>query len=177
MREKNAVIDLNIVTASHAPGRAGKVAEAIHRDTDCLVEFGNQKSRGEMREVMFDVMDACFDGFAWKSLLQGDLETGGFANVFHPVENQSDIGPVRDDKGEAAQVVDAGFAIHRDVIEVANREAGLLQTELDGSNRQAGPMFHATKTLFFGGGDNYSVPHEAGRKIAVIGIETQDGHE
>ena len=41
---------------SHAPGGAGKVAEPIDRDDDCLIERRDVEGRREMGEVMLDLV-------------------------------------------------------------------------------------------------------------------------
>src|ERR1041384_5316532 len=125
MRKKNPAIDLNFLTAPHSPGGAGKVAESINREANRLVEGRDKKCGGEMSQMMFDMMNGGFDGAAGKSLVEGGLDAGGFANIFHAIQDQTDVGPVRDDKGEASPIVDPGLAIDGDVVEICHGKTAL----------------------------------------------------
>jgi hypothetical protein len=57
MRKVDASIDPDPVAASHPPGRAGKIAKAIHRQHHRFLEGRHQIGRGQMGQMMFHVMD------------------------------------------------------------------------------------------------------------------------
>src|SRR2546426_7062927 len=56
MREMDPPLDADLPPATHSPGGAGKVAEAVDRNDDRLVEGRHVKRRGQMREMMLDGM-------------------------------------------------------------------------------------------------------------------------
>ena len=56
MREVDLVLDLDLRAAADAPGRAGEVAEAVHRDDDRLVERRDVEGRRQVRQVVLDLM-------------------------------------------------------------------------------------------------------------------------
>jgi hypothetical protein len=51
------LIDFDPSSLPHAHGRAGEVAKAVNGDTGGFLESGNEKRRGEMGQMMFDVVD------------------------------------------------------------------------------------------------------------------------
>src|SRR5207249_11040745 len=69
----------------------------------------------------------------------------------------------------------ARLAIDRDVIDVAEVDPGFVEAVADRLGGQAGPMFDATKPLFLGGGNEFAIAHEAGGRVAVIGVNSEDG--
>ena len=126
MRKINTIVDLDFGPLSYPERGAGEIAEPVDRNTGRLVEPGNQKSRGQMRQVMLDVVYLRFDSC---SELRPKLDVIGFlesffdrrraADVFDFLGHQFRIRPTGQDKSEPAQIVHARFPIDRDMIDVA----------------------------------------------------------
>ena len=57
MGEVHTPLDGEIAPASHTPGRTRKIAEAVDRDDDRLLEGRHVKGGGKMREMMFDIVE------------------------------------------------------------------------------------------------------------------------
>ena len=97
MREIDAAVDTDVAALARSPGGAGEIAEAVDRDDHRLVERRDVKGRGEMREVMLDVMHLAAKLLAGKALLQklGDALTR--APVLEAVEHQSETRALHED--------------------------------------------------------------------------------
>src|SRR5215470_16897541 len=88
VREVNAVINLNAAVPSHAPGDAGEITEAVHRNDYRFGKRRNKKGRGQMRQMMFDTMNFGFEWLARKGLLQGGHDRGRISDVAQFAEEQ-----------------------------------------------------------------------------------------
>ena len=73
--------------------RAGEIAEAVDGNTRGFVEPRNQEGRSKVREMMFDVMDLCFErnaiGF-FKSFVGGRRAP----DVTDLLDHQARVGPM-----------------------------------------------------------------------------------
>src|SRR5271166_5424447 len=66
MRKIHPPVDRDILTLPGTPGRAGEVSEPIDRDDDGFFEWGNMEGRGEMRQMMFDLVHLTTEVLAGK---------------------------------------------------------------------------------------------------------------
>ena len=60
------------------------------------------------------------------------------------------------------------------MIEVGNGEAGVLETPRGRERREPGHVLEPVEALLLGGCDELSVDDESGRRVTVIGVETED---
>ena len=107
MREINALVDLELVAATEPERSAGEIAEPIDRDAGSFVESGNKKGRGQMREVMLDVMHFRFDSsselrpkLAVVARLEGFLNRRGGTDVFDFLRHQFRMRPMSQNETE-----------------------------------------------------------------------------
>ena len=126
MRKINAIVDLDLAPLPESKRGAGEVAEPINRNAGGFVKSRNQKRRGQMREMMLDVMHFRFDPlpesglkFAAVVRIERLLHRRGAPNVFNFLRDQLRMRPVSENKSEPAQIVYTRFAIDRDVIDIA----------------------------------------------------------
>ena len=119
---------------------------------------------------MFDVMNSGADRAAGKRFPQRCLDARRVADVFQAIADESEIGALRNDKSEPAQIIDAGFAIDRDVIHVADGDSGVAQTKLDRFGREPGPVFDPPETFLLGGGGQPAIAEQTRGGIAVIRV-------
>ena len=68
------------------------------------------------------------------------------------------------------------LAIDCNGIDGVRRDTGLVQTGPDRFGRQPGPVFHAAKSFFLGGGNQSAVDHQCGAGIRMEGIQTENHH-
>ena len=59
VREMHASLDFYVCAASYAPGGACEIAETIDGDDDSVGEWRHMEGRGEMREMMLDLVECC----------------------------------------------------------------------------------------------------------------------
>ena len=67
--------------------------------------------------------------------------------------------------------------VKNDVVQVAGRDAGFLQAELDGSLRKAEVVLDPGEPLFLGGGDQLPVPEEGRGRVMVKTGDPEDVHQ
>src|SRR5271165_2790687 len=67
--------------------------------------------------------------------------------------------------------------IHRDMIDVGQADAGLVQAVANRLARESGPMLDAAKALLLGSCHQSAVTHQACGGVAVKGIDAQDGYQ
>src|SRR5262249_36638057 len=73
--------------------------------------------------------------------------------------------------------LDEGLLVEDDVVDVRERDAPLLQDEVDGETREPGVVLDAAEALLLRGRDQLAVLHQGGRGVVVVGGEPEDGHQ
>ena len=66
--------------------------------------------------------------------------------------------------------------VDRDMVHIAEAQAGFAQAIGDRLRGKPRPMLDAPKTLFFCGCHQLAVHHQGSRRIAVEGIDAEDNH-
>ena len=169
MRKIYAILDLDLAAGTEPKRGAGKIAKAIDRKTGGFIESGNQKGRGQMREVMFDMVDLRFD-LVPVFLFEYFLDGGCAANVFDLLPHQFGMHPVGEHKSEPTPVVHTRFAVDCNMIDIARGQPTFAQTVIDRLRRQTSPVFDPAEPFFFGRGNQFSIDKQTGRGIAVISV-------
>jgi hypothetical protein len=118
MREVHAAIDRERCAVSLAPGGAGEVTEAIDRDGDRALERRREKGRGEVREVVLDVLHLPGEGLAGECLVELLRDRTTAARVAHAVEHQLGIGALTQRVGDLAREASPGVGVERDAVDV-----------------------------------------------------------
>src|SRR5438132_14223196 len=98
MREVHATVDLGAC----APGRAGEIAEAIHRDRNRLGERRGEEGRAEVREVVLDFTHFALERFPWEGALELTLQARALAPVADAIEHERDVRTVGREIGHLA---------------------------------------------------------------------------
>ena len=75
-------------------------------------------------------------------------------------------------QGEERLVHQVGLwvSVDRNVVDVGQRAAGRFQAKADSLRGEAGPMLDTAEPFFLDRGDQPSVDHDGGRRIAVKSI-------
>ena len=123
-----------------------------------------------MREVMLDMVNLRPERLTGKGRTQRGFHRSGFADVTHALQDKAGVRTFRQDKQQAADIVNTRIAIDGDVIHIAKIDPGFAQTIRDGFRRQASSMFDAPEALFFGGGNQGAVAHQTRRGITMVGV-------
>src|SRR5690606_1166399 len=96
--------------------------------------------------------------------------------VLQARQHERGIGAAREQIEELAPKMRIAVLVERDVVDIRQRDAGLLQAISDRLRGKASPMLEPAKTFFLGGRDQLAVLDEGGRRIAVKGVEAEDDH-
>ena len=100
-----------------------------------------------------------------------------FCSVAKSIDDRGGTRPFCKNVGELASEIGAVVAIDRnmgDVLQLQFRFGKAVGQRLRG---KTGPVLDATEALLLRGRDQLAVLHEAGRRVGVIGIETDNIHE
>ena len=175
MRKINALVDCDVVARAEAHGGAGKIAEAIDRDAGGLGKTGDEKGRGQVCQVMFHLVQLGLE-LRLVLVLESVFNRNRAANVFDLLQHQARRGPVGRHETEPAPVVDAGVAIDADVFDLAQVQPCFAQAIVDRLGRQPRPMLDAAKTFLLGRGHKFAIDEQAGRRVSVVSVQTQNDH-
>ena len=156
-----------------APGGAGEIAEAVDRDDHCLLERRDVEGRGEMREVMLDLMH--LPAKRWPG---NSLPRISESPARRPGCNRSAAGPcpVARTSSRACAAIGAAVLVDGDMVHVGEAEARLAQAICDRLRGETRPVLDAAKALLLGGGDELAVAHQSSRRVAVEGVKAEDDH-
>jgi len=119
---------------------------------------------------MLDRMDLSAQSFVREGAAQFGFDGLGRANVSDTIPDQAGVRAMSQNEQEPAPVVDARFAVDRDVIQFTKAETAFSQAVFDRFGWQPGPMFDAPKAFFLRCGDEFTVANEARGRITVKGI-------
>src|SRR5690242_4120641 len=120
-----------------------------------------------MRQMMLNV----FDGAAKRPARQSrELigYPGDFSAVAQTRGKQMRAGSPRQNIAKLAPKICARIAVNRDMGQIAEICAGLLEAISDRGGGKAGPMFDASKPLFLGCRQQRAVAHNAGGSIGMV---------
>ena len=174
MREMHAPIDADLAAAAQAPSRAGEIAEAVHRHANGLLEWRHVEGRRQMRPVMLHEFDTAVERLAQR-FAQQHRHRLALRAVAQSREHQRRIGPVPQREPDLLRERRARITVDGQHRDLAQREARGLEAVAHRLGRQPRPVLYAPETLFFRGGHELAVDHQAGGRIAVVGVETEDG--
>ena len=177
MGEVDAAVDRETAALAQAPGGRREVAEAVDRDRHGLVVGRHQEGRGEMAEMVLDGMHGAAELLVRQRLLEVAGDVGAFAALAQPAQHVGRADARGQDVAELAPAVGAVVAVDGDVLDVAERDAGLGQAVADRFAGKAAPVLDAAEALLLDGGDQGAVLDQAGRGVGVIGVQPEDvGH-
>ena len=126
--------------------------------------------------MMLDEVHPRAQRLAGKRARDPAVDARGFAHVAEPLRDETEVGPLRCDIKKPPPQVRFRIFVDRDVIDVTELHARFFQTKPHRLTRQTGPVFNAPESLFLGGGDQFSVAEDARRRVAVIGVESENDH-
>src|SRR5215207_10010541 len=130
-----------------------------------------------MAKVMLDGMHGAAELLVRQSLLEIAGNVGALAALAQPAEHVGRADARGQDVAELAPAVGAVVAVDGDVLDVAQRYAGLGQAVAYRFAGKAAPVLDAAETLLLDGGDQGAVLDQAGRGVGVIGVQPEDvGH-
>ena len=177
MREMHAPVDGDGSAVAHAPGGAGKIAEAIDRHHRSALEWRYQEGRSEMRLVVLDVVDAPLERGLREGLVEKLRNVAPLAAVVQPLAQQPNAGSPPQHVAQLARKIGVGIAIERDVIDVGQGQPGFREAISDRLLREPGPMLGPPEALLFGRRYQAAVDHDAGGGIGMEGVEPENrGH-
>ena len=113
------------------PCCAGKVAKAVNRDDNSLVERRGKEHRGEMSQVVFDVFDFSGKWPARNNSLQLIGDTSRFCcRLRSRLSSKRTLGQMQRCVAELTQQIGPAVAIDRDVRYVGQFNLGFAQAVL-----------------------------------------------
>src|SRR5262249_10140813 len=140
MRKMHATLDVDVFAASHAPGGAGKIAEPVDGDHNSAFERRDVKSRGQMSEVVFDVVNFAPKALAGRGFRQKFGNSFALAPVPQTVEHEPNVRHVGYQIADLAREVGAAVLIDGNMIQVGQRYPCFAQTISDGLRGKSRPM-------------------------------------
>ena len=170
MGKQDPAIERQLGAAAAAPGGAGKIAKAVDRDHRRVAKWRWVKCRGEMREMVLDMVDGAGKAPARQC---GKLvrNAGDFRAVAQPLEQQLRTWPPRHDISELAEKVGPAAAVDGDMGDVAEIDLGFPQAIPDRLRGEAGPVLDAAEPLFFGGSNQHAAAQDAGGGVGMVGVD------
>ena len=117
MLKIDSVVDLDLAAGTETESGTGKITKAVNGNAGSLLEAGNEEGRGEMREVVFDMVNLGFDRnliFRFERI----FDRRGAANVFDLLPHQLGVRPMGNDKAKPPPIVRTRLPIDRDMIDV-----------------------------------------------------------
>jgi hypothetical protein len=93
-----------------------------------------------------------------------------------PISDETEPRPASKSVERLPPEVSLWIPRHGEAIDVFRLQAAHLETRTNGLQGKPRPVFDASKTLFFNGGDEHTVAHQSRRDVAVIGVDAQDVH-
>src|SRR5437764_8501941 len=119
MRKVDPPRDLDFAPLTDTPHRAGKVAEAVDRDNDCFFKRRDMECRGEMREMVLDIVECSAKAVTRKGLGEqlGNLLPP--AAVPEAREHQVHFGRVAEKIADLSHAMDAVVQIDGDMVDIA----------------------------------------------------------
>src|SRR5437773_5259766 len=84
--------------------------------------------------------------------------------------------PPGQDEAHPLQQTRVRIAVDRDVVDVVELDAGLIETVADRRRREARPMLDPAEALLLRRRDELAVDDDAGGGISVVGVDSNDNH-
>ena len=131
-----------------------------------------------MGVVMLDIVKPGANDLLTGATTMGKLAFGTetFAVVLEPIENRRKRRPFYQRKQHSLCEVNLGIETKGDVIQIVQFGPAFCQAIADRFRGEPGPMFDAIEPLFFDGGDQFPIPHEARRGISMMRVKAEDEH-
>ena len=131
-----------------------------------------------MAEMMLDGVHGAAELLLRQVPLEVAGDVGAIAALAQAIQHIARADARGQHIGELAPAIGAIVAVDRDVLDVAQRDAGLGQAVADRFAGEAAPVLDAPEALFLDGGDQGAVLHQAGGGIGVVGVQPKDvGHQ
>ena len=126
--------------------------------------------------MMFYAVDFCPDGLARVGLLQQRRDSRAGSPIAQPAEHQIEAGTPDQKVADLPQQVGATVLIEGHVLYIRQPNASLVQAIGDGMDGKPSPMLDTAKSLLLSGCNQFSVPHQRSRRIAMKSVQTQNDH-
>jgi len=174
MGKVDAAVDGDRTALAQPPGGGGKIAEAIDRNRHGLVVRRHQEGRGQVAEMVLDGMHGAAEFLLRQVPPQVAGDVGAIAALAQAIQHVARADARGQHIGKLAPAVGAIVAVDRDMLDVAQRDAGFGQAVADRFAGEAAPMLDAAEALFLDGGDQGAILHQAGGRVGVISVQPQD---
>ena len=166
MRKVQFAQDFGPVAAGDAVAGGRPFAHAVDCQKCRLRKRGRKKGRGRVRFVVFRENNfAIAAEFTPDQLLHPDPfpdpERDGHEKTFQAERR------IREITVQNAVELEERLFVERHKVEVADFEAAFSQAVLDCILRETGVVFLAREPFLLGGGDDFSVAHEAGCAVVI----------
>ena len=178
MGKVDAAVDVDPGAAAGAPHGAREIAEAVDREHGGALERRDVEGAGEMGQMVLDVVEARLEPGGVGAEGGGEQASRAFdpRGVLQARADQLEAWSVDDAEQGLPEQVRPGIAVDRDVVEIVDRDAGLVQAIADRLGGEARPVLDAAKPFFLRGGDDPAVAKEAGGGVGVEAVETENEH-
>ena len=146
--------------------------------TDGLVERRDVEGRREVREVVLDAVHLAAERRARKGALRASRRTPARLRLLRSRSSSSaEVGPLRQ---RVARACARGWRCESWLIATWSTSASAMPASREAvarsPRREARPVLDAAEALLLGRGDEPAVAHQAGRGVAVVGVEAEDVH-
>ena len=175
VRELDLAQQLELTPSAHSVARGRPLPDTVEGQDGGLVEGRGIEGRGCVRLVVLREED-----LAVIPDLLGDLgrdeellfepHRHGLDEVLEAARGDAQVGH------QDALELEHRLVVEGDVVEVRHPDPGLLQAEFDRAPRKIGIRLAAREALLLRGGDNLTIPQEAGGGVVVVGGDPQDMH-
>src|SRR5215471_4563745 len=130
-----------------------------------------------MREMVFDMVRRTSKAIGGKCRSEqlGDLPP--LTAIPEPAEHEADLWRMGRQICDLAQALGAIVLVDSNMVYISEAQPCFLQAIGDGLRGKPSPMLNPAKPLLFSGCEQFAVPHQRGRGIAVEGINAENDHD
>ena len=162
VREIHPPADFNLGAATHAPGGAGEIPEPIHRHRSRFLERRNQERRGQVRDMMLNVVQFSTESLAGMQSVQQVPNALPAPPVHHPVQDEPRIRQVPERIPRLFPQVRARIVVYGHMLHVFETCAGRFEAVTDRLGRKPGPVLNAAKPFFLDRSNQLAILQQTG---------------
>ena len=124
--------------------------------------------------MMLDRMHGAAEVLLRQVALEIARDIGALAALTQPAQHIARTDARRQYVDQLAPTVRTIVAVDRDVVDVAQGDAGFGQAIADRFAGKATPVLDPPEPLLLDGRNQFAILHQAGRRVGVKGVEAQD---
>ncbi len=130
-----------------------------------------------MGDMVFDAMHLSLERRRRKRLAEFSLNRLPLRLIANAIHDRPYARPAAKHKGELLAEMRGRIRVHRDMFDIADRSARLVQTIADRFAWKPGPMLDAPEALLLSSSDDLAISYETGGRVAVVSVDSQNKHK